>query len=773
MRLFGRRRTFGIQARLTMLAGVTALPLVVLASLAILRMVDDQRTQIEQDLKHQVENLLTDVDRQISAIQAVLQVLAVSPSLQSEDFPAFDRQMRAALKIRGTSIVLHDTTGQQLLSTNRPFGEALPRATNTEMHDRVVATGQPQISDLIIGAVLRRPILVMGVPVFRDGQVAYVLAMGLGPEILSSLLEEEHLPPDWTAGIFDRKGIIVARNRELDRFLGKPVSPTLLEAMRGTVESWFPSVTSEGISVYTIFRRSPITGWTVAIGVPREFVDAPLRRARLLAFGGGAAVLVLSLILGWWMARAIRRPVEALTAATQALGRGERIGPSVGGVRELDQVGDELRNTATALTRHREQLESMVAERTQELAAANEQLRAEIAERQQAQSALLQAQKMEAMGQMTGGVAHDFNNLLTAISGSLTLLEARISDDKSLRLLHTAQRGASQGAKLTESLLAFARKQRLNPIPADLNSIIAEITEMLHRFIGPTVEIRHALTTNLWPVLIDTGQIETALLNVVLNARDAMPGGGTVLIETANIGATSEELPEEVAGQDCVLVSVLDTGTGMSPEVLGRAFEPFFTTKEIGKGTGLGLSMVFGVIRQSGGTVRIGSGLREGTTVQIYLPRAIETTTSSVDPAKPAGTARGAHILVVDDDPDVRWIIAQYLQEMGCIVAEAESGRTALAILEQNTPCDLMVTDLVMPGLSGLDTLRLARRDRPDLKVLFVSGYADLSRFGNNLSNQPLLKKPLQLETLAEAVQTALQWVSSNELYNVVPLRRD
>jgi hypothetical protein len=336
MRLFVQRHTFGIQARLTMLSVATALPLVVLASLAILRMVDDQRTQIKQDLKHRVENLLADVDRQISAIQAVLQVLAVSPNLQNGDFPAFDLQMRAALKIRGTSIVLHDTMGQQLLSTNRPFGEPLPRATNTEMHDRVVATGQPQISDLIMGAVLRRPILVMGVPVFRDGQVAYVLAMGLGPEILSSLLEEQHLPPDWTAGIFDRKGIIVARNRELGSFLGKPVSPTLLEAMRGTVESWFTSVTSEGISVYSTFRRSPITGWTVAIGLPREFVDAPLRGARLLAFGGGAGVLVLSLVLGWWMARAIRGPVEALTAATQALGRGEPIDQLIGGVRELD-----------------------------------------------------------------------------------------------------------------------------------------------------------------------------------------------------------------------------------------------------------------------------------------------------------------------------------------------------------------------------------------------------------------------------------------------------
>src|ERR1700719_2839326 len=191
MRLFVRRRSFGIQARLTMLAVVTALPLVALASWAILRMFDDQRPQIQLDVTQRVEDLLADVDRQVSAIQAELQVLAVSPSLRDGDFGAFDQQMRAALTIRGTSIVLHDTKGQQLLSTNRPFGEPLPRATNTEMHDRVVATGKPQISDLIMGAVLRRPILVVGVPVFRDRQVVYVLAMGLGPEVLSSLLRSK------------------------------------------------------------------------------------------------------------------------------------------------------------------------------------------------------------------------------------------------------------------------------------------------------------------------------------------------------------------------------------------------------------------------------------------------------------------------------------------------------------------------------------------------------------------------------------------------------
>jgi signal transduction histidine kinase/CheY-like chemotaxis protein len=772
MQILLRRHSWGIQGRLTLLALVTALPLVAVASFAILRTVDDQRAQIQSDVQQMVESFLADVDREISAIWAELQVLATSPSLQTGDFRAFDQQMRAALKIRGTSIVLHDTKGQQLLSTNRPFGEPLPRATNTEMHDGVVATGKPQISDLIMGAVLKRPILTAGVPVFRNGEVVYVLAMGLGPEVLSALMQDQRLSPDWTSAILDRKGIIAARNRDLDRFLGKPVAPMLREKLAESIESWIPNVTSDGIPVYSTFRRSIMTGWTVAIGLPREFVDAPLRRAQWMAFGGGAAVLALSLALASWVGRGIRRPVDALTSAASALGSGKPIGPLIGGVRELDQVGDALRTAAAALARHREQLESMVAERTRELASANERLRAEIGAREQAQAALLQAQKMEAMGQLTGGVAHDFNNLLTAVSGSLALLEPRISDERSLRFLRTAQRGATRGAKLTEALLAFARKQRLDPVPADLNAIVADMSEMLRRAIGASIEVRHVLATDLWPVLIDVSQIETALLNIALNARDAMPGGGVLVIETANIPARDAELPPEVAGQDCVLVSLRDTGSGMSPEVIERAFEPFFTTKEVGKGTGLGLSMVFGVVRQSGGTVRIRSRLREGTTVQIYLPRTVETATLGSLPAARSQAAERAHILVVDDDPDVRWITAEDLREMGYIVTEADSGRAALAILERNDPCDLMIVDLVMTGLSGVDTARLARRTRPDLKVLFCSGYADLSRFEREVGNEVLLRKPFRPDILTEAVRTALCRVRPSEANKIVPLRR-
>jgi PAS domain S-box-containing protein len=912
MKLILRKPTLGIQARLVILVLVTVMPLVGLASFAMIRTVNDERTRIERDVGERVAGLLADLDRQITGIQAELQVLAVSPSLQKEDFAAFDHEMREALKIQGTGIVLHDTTGQQLLSTSRPFGERLPRATNTEMHNRVIATGKPQISDLIIGAVLRRPILTVGVPVFRDGRVAHVLVMALGPEVLSALLNEQNLPPDWSAGIFDRNYLIVAHNRGLDRLIGQPAMPELRARISRNLEGWFPSVTKEGIAVYSAFRRSELTGWTVAVGVPREFVDAPLRRAQALAFGGGAATLALSLTLAWWMARGIRRPVEALTQSARALGRGAPIVPPIGGVRELDQVDRALRATASVLeerdrareaaeaalraseerfrtlaeslpqlvwtslpngrvdylnrrwleytgmsegepldaqrlrevihpddlaatvacwgaavegvanydlehriraadgsyrwfktrgtriadgtgqtvkwfgtctdiqdivearetqARSHERLRVMVAERTRELADANDRLRREIDAREAAQAALVQAQKMEAVGQLTGGIAHDFNNLLTAVSASLELLEPRISDEKSLRLLRTAQRGASRGAKLTQSLLAFARKQHLEPVPADLNAVVAEMSDMLHRSLGSSVDIRHIPGDGLWPVLIDVTQIETALLNIAINARDAMPQGGTLLIETTNLSAGSDELPEEMAGCDCVLLSMSDTGTGMSPEVIEHAFEPFFTTKEIGKGTGLGLSTVFGVVRQSGGTVRIRSRIREGTTVQIYLPRTSEPVTPSSRRVAPAQGSGQSRILVVDDDPEVRWVTAEALRGMGYAVTEAGSGRAALTLLERGEPCDLVIMDLAMPGLSGAETVRLARRIRPDLSALFCTGNVDGAGFESD-TGDPLLAKPFGPDALAEAVRTALRRTPARAAGNVFPLRR-
>jgi signal transduction histidine kinase/CheY-like chemotaxis protein len=741
-----QNRALGIQARLMMLALATALPLVALAGAIGVFFVDAQTRQITRSISEEVKDMVSDVEDQINAIHMELKVLAELPSLQSGDLETFDRQLRAALKVYGTALLLIDANGQQILNTNRPFGDPLPHVFDPDLHTRIFATGKPQVSNLIIGATLLRPLISVGVPVFHNGTVTSVLTMGVDPKILSLILERRNFPPGWLGGIFDRNGIILARSRDLDKFLGKPVAPDLRQAIKEAPEGLVPNVTSDGIAVYSTFRRSSITGWTAGIGLPREAVDGPVRRAWMFAVGGGTVFLILSLALAWWMAQAIRRPVRALAAMTQTLGREEPIAPYRGGVRELNLVADGLRAAAAALARHREQLEETVALRTQEL-------RAEAEARKQAQASLLQSQKMEAIGQLTGGIAHDFNNLLTVASGSLEMLEARISDERSLHLLYSTQTAMWRAAKLTKSLLAFARKQRLEPVLADLNSVVMDMDEMLRRSLGPSVQIRHAFADELWPVRIDIGQIETALLNIAINARDAMPRGGTLLFETANVTGC---LPHEVAGRECVLISVHDTGTGMSADVVERAFEPFFTTKDIGRGTGLGLSMVFGVVHQSGGAVRLHSRLGSGTTVLIYLPRAdcsaLPAARGTVSARLPESAA--ARILVVDDDEAVRWVTVECLREIGCSVEEADSGRAALTLLEHDELFDLIVMDQVMPGLSGEDTVRMARRARPELKVLFLSGNPGCGEEG---SSDIWLQKPFRKESLAQAISRVLQ----------------
>ncbi len=739
------------------LAVVTALPLVALAGVAVISFIDIQRMQLENDVAGKVNALVNDVDRQIRAIQVELKILASLPSVQSGDLAAFDQQLRSAVRVYGTALVLHDIHGQQLVNTNRPSGAPLPRASNTEMYDRVVASGLPQVSDLITGATLRRPIISVGVPVMRDGRVVYVLAMGIKPEIISDLLSKQNLlseaiSPVWTIALIDRKGIILSRNRDLDQFLGKPAAPLLRRAMlSATGNTWLQNITSDSTPVYSTFRTSSLTGWSVAIGVPREFVDGAQRHAWMLAVGGGISFVALSLVLACWMAQAIRRPVNKLAAMAKEMGSGETVRPLYTGVRELNLVGDALYDAEIRLMHHREHLEEVVTQRTRELADVNNQLRTEIEAREQAQSALLQTQKMEAIGQLTGGIAHDFNNVLTVACGALDMLSARISDETKLRLVRSAQSAVWRGANLTGALLAFARKQRLEFVRADLNSIILEMSEMLRRSIGPSIEIRHSLAAGLWPVLIDIGQIETALLNVAINARDAMPRGGTLSITTANVCG---ELLEEVAARDCVLVSVGDTGTGMSPEVMKRAFDPFFTTKEFGKGTGLGLSMVFGVVHQSGGTVRLHSQIGIGTTVLIYLPRATGPCASPAGVGSSVVQLRAdARVLVVDDDPAVRKLTVEYLREFGYSTVEADNGEAALTLLKGEDRCDLVVMDELMPGLSGQETVRLARRARPGLKVIFLSGYAADQDRGDDI----WLMKPFQARSLAEAISKALQ----------------
>ncbi|GJD94053.1 hybrid sensor histidine kinase/response regulator [Methylobacterium iners] len=384
------------------------------------------------------------------------------------------------------------------------------------------------------------------------------------------------------------------------------------------------------------------------------------------------------------------------------------------------------------------------------------------------QEALRQSQKMEAVGQLTGGIAHDFNNLLAGISGSLELLQTRMAQGRMTdldRYLNAAQGAAKRAAALTHRLLAFSRRQTLDPKSINVNALIMGMDDLIRRTVGPSIAVEVVGATGLWPALVDPPQLENALLNLCINARDAMPDGGRITIETANKwmderGARERDLPP---GQYLSLC-VTDTGTGMSPEVAARAFDPFFTTKLIGKGTGLGLSMIYGFARQSGGQVRIYTEEGQGTTMCIYLPRHYGAEAGAMPDADLSAAPRaeqGQTVLVVDDEPTVRMLVTEVLEELGYTAIEAADGTAGLKVLQSDVRIDLLVTDVGLPGgMNGRQMADAGRVARPKLKVLFITGYAENAVIGNGHlePGMQVLTKPFVMEALASRIKDLIAY---------------
>jgi len=378
---------------------------------------------------------------------------------------------------------------------------------------------------------------------------------------------------------------------------------------------------------------------------------------------------------------------------------------------------------------------------------------------------LRQAQKMEAVGQLTGGLAHDFNNLLQGIMGALDRVQNRIEQGRLGdvdRFLKAAADSAHRAAALTHRLLAFSRQQTLDPRPTDVNKLIAGMEDLIRRTMGPDIETEVVGAGGLWATRVDGPQLESALLNLCINARDAMPGGGKLTIETANkwLDARAAQERDLPPGQYLSLC-VTDTGTGMTPEVIARAFDPFFTTKPIGQGTGLGLSMIYGFVRQSGGQVRIYSEIDKGTTMCLYLPRfvgSIENDDAVAEEAADHGF--GETILIVDDEITIRMLVAEVLSENHYSVIEAADGPSALKILDTDRRIDLLITDVGLPGgMNGRQLADAARSRRKDLQVLFITGYAENAAVGNGHLDHgmEILTKPFAMNTLANKVRGMLE----------------
>jgi signal transduction histidine kinase/CheY-like chemotaxis protein len=476
--------------------------------------------------------------------------------------------------------------------------------------------------------------------------------------------------------------------------------------------------------------------------------------------------------------RARDRPVGARRGRSQdrRLGEGgRRLSRQAVSARELRaRVGANIELSRTRAQNARvlheaaRILESKVAERTEDLLAANERLRNEAIERERVEEQLRQAQKMEAIGQLTGGVAHDFNNLLTGIGGSLQMIKTRMEQgrmDAVDRYVAAAQDAVKRATALTHRLLAFSRRQTLDPKPTNVNRLVAGMEELIRRTVGPAIHLEVVGAGGLWSTLVDPNQLENALLNLCINARDAMPEGGRLTIETANKWLDDRAAKErELMPGQYVSLCVTDNGTGMTPDVVAHAFDPFFTTKPLGAGTGLGLSMIYGFVRQSGGQVRIYTEEGKGTTMCLYLPRH-DSDAGAEDPTgmqsqTAAASGDGEIVLVIDDEPTIRKLIAEVLEDEGYTALEVSDGPSGMRVLQSSERIDLLITDVGLPGgMNGRQIADAARGLRPNLKVLFITGYAENAVVGNGHleKGMQVVAKPFDMDVLARKIRELIE----------------
>ncbi|WP_374307556.1 ATP-binding protein [Methylocella sp.] len=516
-----------------------------------------------------------------------------------------------------------------------------------------------------------------------------------------------------------------------------------------------------------VFRAHRIFAYAAALVGPlaayllREALSGPLTGLPFLTFF--PPILIAAFLGGWapgLLAAALSGTLAHLFFMDAHMSAADEPPSHVLGLVFFGLVAVTMIALVSELRRFNDDLEARVGARTRELAAANVALLEEIRTREASEALVRQTQKIEAIGQLTGGIAHDFNNMLAVVIGNLDIAARRLGQGgDALRFVRNARDGAEKSAALTRRLLAFSRRQPLSPTIIDLNELIAGMGELLRLSVGPKVELVVRPGAQVWPVLADPAELENAVVNLAVNARDAMPDGGRLTIETFN-GEAPEPAPAgEDASASYAVIAVADTGEGMTEDVAARAFEPFFTTKEIGKGSGLGLSQVYGFVKQSGGNVRIASRPGEGTRVEMRLPRGATAAKApggrDCVPSGPGGG--GETILVVEDDDGVRGATIALLRDLGYGVREAASGPEALAVLDEADDVSLLFTDVVMPGMSGRELAELAARRRPGLKVLYTTGFTrGVLAEGDNEPKVDLIMKPFALDQLARKVRGAL-----------------
>jgi signal transduction histidine kinase/ActR/RegA family two-component response regulator len=765
------RASVSLRSILIAIVVTATIPTLIFSGILLQRYAASERERSEAELEESARGLARAVDAELAGIRAVLLALASSPRLAEGDLADFEEQLRAVRIRTGRHLELLDLNGEVVASTQVPPGSSPLKLGPGDWKTAVEArrTYVTHVLQEPDGRLLARVV----VPIVQDDAVRWALHAIVLPSDFSPILRQPGVPSDWIVSVVDQDGTHFIRSHGNDKFAGRPLVPVLVDRMKRRETGTLPTISLEGISLISTVAYAPSSQWAVAVGLPEATLQSPLyRQLRDLAILG-AVLLATAFILAFLTARYLDTSIQALRRAARRVGSGATVDPPPTRVREvqhladvLSQISHQLHDRTTRLAELNATLEEQVAARTAQLTESNTKLLAEMKRREETEEQLRQIQKLEAVGQLTGGLAHDFNNMLAVAMSSLRLIARRLErgDTRVQELIDGGLQSVERAATLTRRLLAFARQQSLAPKEVNVNRLLADMEDMLRRTLREDIIIETRLAGGVWRTYVDVSGLENAIINLAANARDAMASGGKLTMETANARLDEAYAAEhaEVSAGDYVMIAVTDTGCGMTPQVAHRAFDPFFTTKPVGQGTGLGLSQVFGFLKQSGGHVTIYSEVGSGTTIKLYLPRLLDQAD------RPTGTAPTQFstrtigskelVLVVEDNHSVREVTVQLLHELNYATIDADCAQTALALLDSHPNVKVLLTDVVMPDMNGRKLAEEALKRRPDLKVLYTTGYTRSAIVHNGVLDPDvqLLVKPFTIEDLAQKLDEIL-----------------
>jgi signal transduction histidine kinase len=730
-----------IRSRLLLLVSAVLLPGLVGAAIALAYIYREEHDFNHASMSETSRALALALDREMARREAILQTLADAQALHRGEMRRFYDHVSDVAKRTGSTIILSDLAGQQIVNTRLPFGVKLPVNLAIEREYRAAHGNEgTYISDLYMAPITHSGYnFAVEVPVRHDGRIVYLLSLTASSGQMQKVLSEGRLPPGWLATLIDRNGVVAARSMEHEKFAGSRVGRDLLDKVSASAQGVHEGVTLGGVPVTVFFSRAPTSQWTFLLSVPRSELYGGAYRATALLAAISLIMLALGLGAAFFVARRVSRPVESLREAAERLGRSEPVqAVAASGTLELDAVGQ-------AMARASEQLRNATAELERRVAEA-------VASFEESQRALVQAQKLEALGLLTGGIAHDFNNVLQTLTATLQVLKLD-TRGASRDLLGRCEQAVAHGTELARQLMAFGRVQEGRAEILDTAARLRDARQLLGGALPANVRFEYDLPERLWPVTVDPAQLELALLNLIMNARDALPTGGRIVLRGCNetVSAGRADLPPG----EYIVLALSDNGIGMSEEVLSRALEPFYTTKPIGKGSGMGLPQAYGFARQNGGTLILDSRVGRGTTARMYLPRAVQGPAAAQRPPDAANMPAGkGRILLVEDDDHVRETMAVALRAVGFDIELAPTADEALARIEGGERYDAVLTDVVMPGaVSGLDLAAHLRRRHPRTGVVVVTGY---SHRAAHLPGVRSLPKPYDLHQAVEALNASM-----------------